>query len=146
MRNFFDELKSVSEGYASLSYRITGMVEADVARLDILVAGEDVPAFARVIKRSQIQAEAKELVEKLKELLPRALFVIKIQAQYGGRIIASQTLSALKKDVTGYLYGGDRTRKMKLWKKQKAGKKRLKERGMVHIPHDVFLRMIKPET
>ncbi len=143
MRNFFDELKSVSEGYASLSYRITGMVEADVARLDILVAGEDVPAFARVIKRNQIQIEAKELVEKLKALLPAALFVIKIQAQYCGRIIASQTLSALKKDVTGYLYGGDRTRKMKLWKKQKAGKKRLKERGIVHIPHEVFLKMIK---
>jgi len=146
MRNFFDELKSASEGYASLSYRITGMVEADVARVDILVAGEDVPAFARVIKRSQVQTEAKELVEKLKALLPAALFVIKIQAQYRGRIIASQTLSALKKDVTGYLYGGDRTRKMKLWKKQKAGKKRLKERGMVHVPHEVFLKMIKPEN
>ncbi len=143
MRNFFDELKSASEGYASLSYRITGMFEADVARLDILVAGENVPAFARVIKRSQVQVEAKELVEKLKALLPRALFVIKIQARYCGRIIASQTLSALKKDVTGYLYGGDRTRKMKLWKKQKAGKKRLKERGMVHIPHEVFLKMLK---
>jgi len=146
MRNFFDELKSASEGYASLSYRITGMVEADVARVDILVAGEYVPAFARVIKRSQVQTEAKELVEKLKALLPAALFVIKIQAQYRGRIIASQTLSALKKDVTGYLYGGDRTRKMKLWKKQKAGKKRLKERGMVHVPHEVFLKMIKPEN
>ncbi len=143
MRNFFDELKSVSEGYASLSYRITGMFKADVARLDILVAGEDVPAFSRVIKRSQAQTEAKELVEKLKELLPRTLFVIKIQAQFCGRIIASQTLSALKKDVTGYLYGGDRTRKMKLWKKQKAGKKRMKERGMVHIPHEVFLKMLK---
>ncbi len=144
MRDFFNEIKSASEGYASLSYKITGMVEADVSRLDILVAGEVVPAFSRVIKRSQVQAEAKELVEKLRRLLPRALFTIKIQACSNGRIIASQTLSALKKDVTGYLYGGDRSRKMKLWQKQKAGKKRLKERGKVNIPHDVFLKMLAP--
>lgn len=144
MRNFFDEIKSVSEGYASLSYKITEILEADVSRLDVLVAGEAVPAFSRVVKQSQIQAEAKEVVEKLRELLPRQLFVIKIQACANGRIIASQTLSALKKDVTGYLYGGDRTRKMKLWQKQKAGKKRLKERGTVNIPHDVFLKMLAP--
>ena len=143
MRNFFDEIKGASEGYVSLSYKITGMLEADVARLDILVAGEVVPAFSRVIKRSQVQAEAKELVEKLRRLLPKALFVVKIQAKCNSRIIASQTLSALKKDVTGYLYGGDRTRKMKLWQKQKAGKKRLKERGKINIPHDVFLKMLK---
>ncbi len=143
MRNFFDELKSVSEGYASVSYKITGMAEADVSRLDILLAEEAVPAFSRVIKKTQAQSDAKELVEKLKELLPRALFAIKIQAQFGDRIIASQTLSALKKDVTGYLYGGDRSRKMKLWQKQKAGKKRLKQRGTVNIPHEVFLKMLK---
>jgi GTP-binding protein LepA len=83
------------------------------------------------------------LVEKLQGLLPRALFVIKIQARSNGRILASQSVSALKKDVTGYLYGGDRTRKMKLWQKQKAGKKRLKERGKINIPHEVFLKMIK---
>ncbi len=144
MRNFFDELKSISEGYASLSYKISEMIEADVVRLDILVAGELIPAFSRVVKRNQVQADAKELVERLKKLLPRALFVIKIQAQCAGRIIASQTLSALKKDVTGYLYGGDRTRKMKLWQKQKAGKKRLKERGRANIPHEVFLKMLAP--
>ncbi len=143
MRNFFDELKSVSKGYGSLSYKITEMVEADVTRLDILVAGEPIPAFSRVVKRNQVQSDAKELVERLKCLLPRALFTMKIQAQCAGRIIASQTLSALKKDVTGYLYGGDRTRKMKLWQKQKAGKKRLKESGRANIPHEVFLKMIK---
>ena len=143
MRNFFDELKSASEGYASLSYKIIGMLEADVSRLDILVSGEAVSAFSRVVKQSQIQSEAKELVEKLQGLLPRALFVIKIQARSNGRILASQSVSALKKDVTGYLYGGDRTRKMKLWQKQKAGKKRLKERGKINIPHEVFLKMIK---
>jgi GTP-binding protein LepA len=144
MRNFFDEIKSASEGYASLSYKIAGMLEANLTRLDILVANEVVQAFSRVIKHSQVQAEAKELVEKLRGLLPRQLFVIKIQARANGRIIASQTLSALKKDVTGYLYGGDRTRKMKLWQKQKAGKKRLKERGKVNIPHEVFLKMLAP--
>ncbi|MFH0803608.1 MAG: translation elongation factor 4 [Candidatus Tagabacteria bacterium] len=143
MRNFFNEIKSASEGYASLSYKIVGMLEADVARLDILVADELVPAFSRVIKKSQVQIEAKELVERLKKILPRQLFVVKIQAKCNGRIIASQTLSALKKDVTGYLYGGDRSRKMKLWQKQKAGKKRLKERGKINIPHDVFLKMLK---
>ena len=143
MRNFFDELKSVSSGYASLSYKISGTREGELSRLDILVAGEPVPAFSRVVKKSQAQADAKELVEKLRGLLPRALFAIKIQGRCFGRILASQSLPALKKDVTGYLYGGDRTRKMKLWQKQKAGKKRLKERGVVHIPHEVFIKMLK---
>ncbi len=143
MRNFFDELKSVSSGYASLSYKLSGAREEELSRLDILVAGEIVPAFSRVVKRNQAQADAKELVEKLRGLLPRALFAIKIQGRCFGRILSSQSLSALKKDVTGYLYGGDRTRKMKLWQKQKAGKKRLKERGVVHIPHEVFIKMLK---
>lgn len=143
MRNFFDEIKSASDGYASLNYKITGQKEAEVGRLDILVADEAVPAFCRVVKKNQAQPEAKEIVERLKKILPRQLFTVKIQARFGSRIIASQTLAALKKDVTGYLYGGDRTRKMKLWQKQKAGKKRLKERGKVNIPHDVFLKMLK---
>lgn len=143
MRNFFDELKSVSSGYASLNYKISGMREGDVTRLDILVAEKAVPAFSRIVSRKRVQREAKDMVDKLKKILPRALFVIKIQAMGLGRILASRSISALKKDVTGYLYGGDRTRKMKLWQKQKKGKKRLKEMGKVNIPHDVFVKMMQ---
>ena len=143
MRNFFDELKSISSGYASISYKMSDFREADVVRLDILVADEVVPAFSRVVSRRRVQEEAENSVEKLHNILPRQLFVVKIQGKALGRILSSQSLSALKKDVTGYLYGGDRTRKMKLWAKQKKGKKKLKERGKVNIPHDVFLKMMK---
>jgi len=143
MKNFFDEIKTASQGYASLGYKPIGSKEADVSRLDILLADERVPAFSRVVGKSQAQSEARELVGKLREFLPRALFAIKIQAKCHGRILAAASISALKKDVTGYLYGGDRTRKMKLWQKQKAGKKRLSERGKINIPHEVFLKMLK---
>jgi len=143
MKNFFDEIKTASQGYASLGYKPIGSKEADVSRLDILLADERVPAFSRVVAKSQAQSEARELVGKLREFLPRALFAIKIQAKCHGRILAAASVSALKKDVTGYLYGGDRTRKMKLWQKQKAGKKRLLERGKINIPHEVFLKMLK---
>ena len=145
MRNFFDELKSISSGYASLSYEFEGMRDADVTRLDILVADEPVEAFTRVVSQRRVDEEAKRAVEKLKNILPRQLFVAKIQGRANGRIIASETLSALRKDVTGYLYGGDITRKMKLLEKQKKGKKKMAERGKgnVNIPHDVFLKMMK---
>lgn len=143
MRNFFDDLKSVSSGFASLAYELTGLREADVARLDILVAEEVVAAFSKVVSRRQIEREAEAMVEKLHGILPRQLFVVKIQGQALGRIISSRTLSALKKDVTGYLYGGDITRKRKLWEKQKRGKKKLKAQGSVDIPHEVFLKMVR---
>lgn len=143
MRDFFDELKSATSGYASLSYVFGEMQKADVMRLDVLVHDERVPAFSRVVSCKSIEREARQAVEKLYDILPRALFSIKIQGAAGGRILASKTVSALKKDVTGYLYGGDRTRKMKLWQKQKRGKKRLKEFGRVSIPHDVFVKMIR---
>lgn len=143
MRNFFDELKSASSGFASLSYEITGRREADVARLDILVALEIVPAFSRVVSKARVEEEGRAAVEKLHATLPKQLFAVKIQAKALGRIIASETLSAMRKDVTGYLYGGDVTRKMKLLEKQKKGKKKMKERGRVDIPHDVFLKMMK---
>ena len=145
MRNFFDELKSISSGYASLSYEFEGMRDADVTRLDIIVADEAVEAFTRVVAQRRAEEEARKAVEKLKNILPRQLFVTKIQGKVNGRIIASETLSALRKDVTGYLYGGDITRKMKLLEKQKKGKKKMAERGKgnVNIPHDVFLKMMK---
>jgi GTP-binding protein LepA len=145
MRGFFDRLKSISSGYASLSYEISGYREADVVRLDILVAEELVPAFTRVVSRRRVQEEAELMVEKLYTTLPRQLIVVKIQAKAAGRIIASRHLSALRKDVTGYLYGGDVTRKMKLLEKQKKGKKKMQSRGKVNIPQDVFIKMIRPD-
>ncbi|MBI3634572.1 MAG: elongation factor 4 [Candidatus Yonathbacteria bacterium] len=143
MRNFFDNLKSASSGFASLAYEIIGLREADVARLDIFVAEEVVPAFSKVVSRRRIEKEAESMVEKLHGVLPRQLFSVKIQGVGLGRIISSRTLSAMKKDVTGYLYGGDISRKKKLWEKQKKGKKKLKAQGSVDIPHEVFLKMVK---
>jgi GTP-binding protein LepA len=146
MRNFFEELKSATSGYGSLGYKLLGPREVPrgkLCRLDILVANEPVPALAKITVSSRVEREAREMVEKLSAFLPRALFAIKIQAKARGRIIASRTLPALKKDVTGYLYGGDITRKKKLWEKQKRGKKKLQERGKVNIPHDVFIKMIQ---
>ncbi len=145
MRNFFDKLKSASSGYASVSYEFRELRVADVVRLDLLVAEEPVPAFSRIIARHRVDEEAVAAVEKLYKILPRQQFVAKIQAQAVGRIISSRTLSALSKDVTQHMYGGDITRKMKLREKQKKGKERMKERGRVHIPEDVFLKMIKSE-
>lgn len=143
MRGFFDRLKSVSSGFASLSYELVGFRDADVVRLDILVAEEPIPAFARIVSRRRVQAEAEALVEKLEKLLPRQLFVLKIQARALGRIVAARRVSALRKDVTGYLYGGDVTRKRKLWGKQKRGKKKLLALGRVDIPHEVFLKVVR---
>ena len=143
MRNFFDELKSATSGYGSLSYKIQGEETADVVKMEILVAEESVPAFARIVSRRRLETEAEASVEKLHKILPRQMFATKIQAKALGRIISSRTLSALRKDVTGYLYGGDITRKRKLWEKQKEGKKRLKERGKVNIPEEVFVKMMR---
>ena len=143
VRDFFDELKSASSGYASLNYEFIESRKADLLRLDVLIAEEIEPAFSKVVSRRRLEHEAEDAVEKLYKILPRALFVLKIQAKAAGRILASRTLRALSKDVTGHLYGGDRSRKMKLWKKQKKGKKRLRERGGYQIPTDVFLKMIK---
>ncbi len=143
--DFYDKLKSISQGFASLSYEISGFRPADLVRLDILVAGEKVMPLAEMIPREQAYLIGRQRVGKLKELLPRELFAVAIQAEVEGRVIARETLSALKKDVTGYLYGGDRTRKMKLWKKQQKGKKKLKEMGKVDIPPEVYLKMLKKQ-
>lgn len=145
MRGFFDKLKNASSGYASLSYEIAEMRGADVVRLDVLVADEVVPAFSRVIGIRRAEIEAKAVVEKLYKTLPRQMFVTKMQAKAMGRVIASRTLSAMKKDVTAHLYGGDITRKMKLREKQKKGKKKMLEHGRVNIPPDVFMKMVKDE-
>lgn len=146
VRNFFDELKSATNGYGSLSYKIDQMREAQkgsIVRLDIWIAEELMPAFSRVVSRQKVEKDAEIAVEKLKDIIPRALFTIKIQAKSLGRILSSRSIAPLKKDVTGYLYGGDRTRKMKLWQKQKRGKEKLKKlgKGKADIPHDVFIKM-----
>lgn len=143
MRGFFDKLKSITSGFASVSYELSELRDADVVRMDLLVAEEPVVAFTRVVSRRRAQEEAERAVEKLHDALPRQQFVAKIQAVAMGRILSSKTLSAFRKDVTAKLYGGDITRKMKLLEKQKKGKKRLKQQGKVHIPHDVFLSMMK---
>ncbi len=143
MRNFFDELKSISSGYASLSYEFESMRPAEVIRMDILVADEPVEAFTRVVSQRRLEEDANKAADRLFSVLPRQMFTTKIQAKANGRIIASRTLSAMSKDVTDYLYGGDITRKMKLRDKQKKGKKKMKARGTVNIPHDVFLKMMK---
>lgn len=147
MRNFFDEIKSVSSGYASISYEISEMRQADVVRLDILVADEPVIAFTKVVSRRRLEEEAKISVERLHKVLPRQMFTLKIQGKAQGRIIASETLTGMQKNVTQHMYGGDRTRKMKLWEKQKEGKKKMKElgRGNVNIPQDVFIKMMKSD-
>ncbi len=142
-RNFFDELKSVSSGYGSISYEIGESRKADVTRLDILVADEVVPAFSRVVAKKRVDEEAEQAVEKLHGALPRQMFVTKIQGKAQGRIISSRTIQAFKKDVTQHMYGGDITRKMKLREKQKKGKKKMKERGKVNIPQEVFLKMMR---
>ncbi len=145
MRNFFDQVKSASSGFASLSYEVVEMKDAAVTRLDILVADEPVPAFSRVVAKRLVEQEAELAVEKLFKVLPRQMFTTKIQGQALGRIISSRTISAMKKDVTQHMYGGDITRKMKLREKQKKGKKRMKADGSVNIPQDVFLKMMRSD-
>ena len=143
MRNFFDELKSISSGYGSISYEIGKMREADVTRLDILVADEIIPALSKIVSKKRVELEAEKSVERLYTLLPRQMFTLKVQAKALGRIISSRSVSGMKKDVTQHMYGGDITRKMKLREKQKKGKKKMKEKGRVNIPQDVFLKMMR---
>jgi GTP-binding protein LepA len=141
--DFDDSLKSVSEGFASFSYELIGYRRAPVERLDILVAGEIVPGLSRILHTSEINREARQMVGRLKDLLPRQQFVQALQGAIGGKIIARENIPALKKDVTGHLYGGDRSRKMKLWKKQQRGKKRLKSSGRVEVPVEAFKELLK---
>lgn len=143
MRNFFDEIKSVSSGYASLSYELTDFRDADVAKVEVFLAEEHFPAFDRVVSKNRLQEESENVVEKLYKILPRQMFVTKIQTKALGRIISSKTLSALKKNVTAHLYGGDITRKMKLREKQKKGKKKMQARGKINVSHEVFLKMMR---
>ncbi|MDP3881092.1 MAG: translation elongation factor 4 [bacterium] len=144
--DFDDRLKSVSAGFASLSYELSGYSPGELGKMEILVAEAVVPGLTRILPKEDIEREGRRTVEKLKDLLPKLQFKQAIQARCKGRIIARETLPALKKDVTGYLYGGDITRKQKLWKKQAKGKKKLLERGagsQVHVPANVFKELLK---
>jgi len=141
--DFYDKLKNTTAGYASMSYEVADYRSADLVKLDILIAGEKTEAFSRIVHKERLDKEARDLVKRLKEVIPKQLFNVALQAAVGGKVIARETISAMRKDVTGYLYGGDYTRKKKLLEKQKKGKKKMKAIGKVNIPQDVFLKVLR---
>ncbi|MCS7201052.1 MAG: elongation factor 4, partial [Patescibacteria group bacterium] len=142
---FFDDLKSISSGYASLRWQFARYLESDLVKLDILIAQEKESSLSRIVPRSKAERIGREILLKLKELLPRHEFPIKLQAAINNKIIARETIPAIYKDVAGWLYGGDRTRKEKLWQRQKKGKKKLAKifKGKVKIPNDVLIKVLK---
>lgn len=143
--DFNDRMKSITRGYGSMDYELSDYVESDLVKLDILVNGEPVDAFSSIVHESKAESQGRRLCERLKDLLPRQLFKVAIQASVGGKVIARETLGSVGKDVLAKCYGGDITRKRKLLDKQKEGKKRMKQIGKVSIPQDTFIKILKNE-
>ena len=141
--DFYDRLKSITSGYASFDYELTGYQESDLVKVQILINEEPVDALAFLCHRSEAEARGRQICERLKDLIPRHLFKIPIQAAIGGRVVARETISALRKDVTAKCYGGDVTRKRKLLDKQKKGKQRMRQFGKVEVPQSAFIEALR---